>query len=164
MNEEIKTGMMVDEPMKADLLTAAKWAKFLLILSCICWLFLVVAGIALIVLGNKCGFLMGAPCPPEGCPAPGPGPAPMAYMGLIVGIIYLVCALIMIYPLVKGFQFANGTKAACLTGSEAQLARGFAGLRGYLKFVGIITIIILVLYAIAGILAAVGVAAMKCGA
>lgn len=162
MSEEIKTGMVVDETMKADLLSAAKWAKFLLIIGCIGWLFLVVAGIFMIVMGNKCGF----PCGPEGCgPAPGPAPGPfMGGIGLVTGIIYLVCALIMIYPLIKGFQFANGTKAACLTGSEAQLARGFAGLRGYLKFSGIITIIVLVIYAILAIAAAVGFAVMKAGA
>ena len=44
MNEEFKTGMMVDETMKADLLSAAKWAKFLCIVGCIGWLFLVIAG------------------------------------------------------------------------------------------------------------------------
>lgn len=167
MEEELKNGMMIDKTMEADLLSAAKWAKFLLIIGCLGWLFLVVMGVALIAFGNKCGFLMGAPCPPEGCPAPGVDgacPAPPACVGIFVGIVYLVCALIMIYPLVKGFQFANCTKAACLTGSEAKLSRGFAGLRGYLKFTGIVTIIVLVIYAIIGILAAVGFAAMKCGA
>ena len=158
MNEEFKTGMVVDETMKADLLSAAKWAKFLCIVGCIGWLFLVIAGIAMIVLGGKCGF----PCGPEGC---NPQASPlMGGLGIFTGILYLVCALIMIYPLAKGFQFANGTKAACLTGSEAQLARGFAGMRAYLKFTGILTIIVLVIYLIMGIVAGIGFLAMQNGA
>ena len=35
MNEEFKTGMVIDETMKADLLSSAKWAKFLLVLQTI---------------------------------------------------------------------------------------------------------------------------------
>ena len=156
MNEEFKTGMMVDETMKADLLSAAKWAKFLCIVGCIGWLFLVIAGIAMIVLGGKCGF----PCGPEGC---NPQASPlMGGLGIFTGILYLVCALIMIYPLMKGFQFANGTKAACLTDNASQLARGFSGLSAMLKFFGIITIVILIIYAIVFIGALIfGAALMK---
>ena len=155
MDEEFKDGMVIDETMKADLLSSAKWAKFLCIVGCIGWLFLVIAGIAMIVMGGKCGF----PCGPEGC---NPQASPlMGGLGIFTGILYL---LIMIYPLMKAFQFANGTKAACLTGSEAQLARGFAGMRAYLKFSGILTIILLVFYLIAGIVAGIGFLAMQNGA
>lgn len=155
MEEEIKTGMVVDETMKADLLSAAKWAKFLCIVGSIGCLLLVAAGIAMIVLGGKYGF-------PSGAESIGQAPV-MGGLGLLTGILYLVCALIMIYPLAKGFQFANGTKAACLTGSEAQLARGFAGMRSYLKFTGIFTIIVLVIYLIIGIVAGIGFLAMQNG-
>ena len=65
-----------------------------------------------------------------------------------MGVLYLILAAIYIYPLIKGFQFANATKAACLTDNEAQLARGFSGLRALLQFFGIITIIVLVIYAL----------------
>ena len=153
MNEEIKT-MVVDETMKADLLSSAKWAKFLLVLGAIGVAFLFIAGIFMIFWGGKC-------CGGPGMP-PGHGPVPpfMGNIGLITGIIYLVLAVVMLYPLAKGFQFANGTKAACLTGSEAELARGFAGMRAYLKFAGILTIIVLVIYVLAAIAAAIGFAAM----
>ena len=48
----------------------------------------------------------------------------------------------------KGFQFANGTKAACLSNDQYQLARGIAGLKDLLKYTGILTIIVLSIYAI----------------
>ena len=155
MEEEIKTtGMVVDETMKADLLTSAKWAKFLLVLYAIGLVIIFAIGIAMIVLGEKFGA-----CFP-GAPQAGPVPPCAGNVGLFIGIFYLVLGLIMLYPLVKGFQFANNTKAACLTGSEEKLARGFAGMRSYLKFYGILAIIALIIYAIIAILGVIGFAAM----
>ena len=155
MEDEIKTtGMVVDETMKADLLTSAKWAKFLLVLYAIGLVILFAVGIAMIVLGEKFGA-----CFP-GAPQAGPVPPCAGNVGLFIGILYLVLGVIMLYPLVKGFQFANNTKAACLTGSEEKLARGFAGMRSYLKFYGILAIIFLIFYAIIAILGAIGFAAM----
>lgn len=133
MNEEFigqeTTGMKISEAMKADLLSSAKWAKFLCILGCIGVAFMLIAGLAVMLLGNK---LMAA--------------ANLYGMQGIVGIGYIITAGLMIYPLMKGFQFANGTKAACLTNNEAELARGFAGMKGYLQFVGILSVIVLVIY------------------
>lgn len=121
--------MKISEAMKADLLSSAKWAKFLCILGCIGVAFMLIAGLAVMLLGNK---LMAA--------------ANLYGMQGIVGIGYIITAGLMIYPLMKGFQFANGTKAACLTNNEAELARGFAGMKGYLQFVGILSVIVLVIY------------------
>ena len=149
MNEEFKP-MVVDETMKADLLSSAKWAKFLLILGAIGVAFLFVMGVAMIVLGGTFPVLNPAT----------PAPPCFGGLGIAIGVIYILLALIMIYPLAKGFQFANGVKAACKTGSEAELARGFAGMRSYLKFNGILAIIVLVLYAIIAILGLVGFCAM----
>lgn len=133
MNEDFisqeTTGMKISESMKADLLSSAKWAKFLCILGCIGVAFMLIAGLAVMLLGNK---LMAA--------------ANLYGMQGIVGIGYIITAGLMIYPLMKGFQFANGTKAACLTNNEAELARGFAGMKGYLQFVGILSVIVLVIY------------------
>ena len=155
MNEEFKP-MAIDETMRADLLSSAKWAKFLLVLSAIGVVFLFVAGIVLIVMGGK----FGGACEPNVHVGPNP-PCPFAGgLGLVTGIIYLVLAVILLYPLAKGFQFANGVKAACKTGSETELARGFAGMRSYLKFNGILAIIALVLYALIAILGLIGFCAM----
>ena len=134
MNEEtmnpVQTGMFVNNSMKADLLSAAKWAKFLCIVGCIGVALMLIAAIALVALGSKLGGAF-------------PG---SAIGGAGMGLLYLIIVAIYIYPLIKGFQFANATKAACLSDDAAQLVRGFAGLRSLLKFFGILTIIILVLY------------------
>lgn len=146
MNEEFKT-MAIDETMKADLLSSARWAKFLLIVATVAMALYFVVGIVITVAP----FVL--------------PPAPMLGGGIIVGPVYVIVSLIAIYPLVKGYQFANGVKAACLTGDEAQLARGFAGMRAYLAFSGILTIICLVIVAIAVIAAfVVGCAMGNCPA
>ena len=133
MNEETMTpgttGMIVNSGMKADLISASNWTKFLCIVGCIGMALLVIVGIMMFVVGSNFG-LAGSP------------------FGAGLGVLYLIIAAIYIYPIIKGFQFANATKAACLTDNEAQLARGFSGLRALLQFFGIFTIIVMVIYAL----------------
>ena len=129
MNVQETTGMVVNESMKADLLSSAKWAKFLCIVGCIGVAFMLLAGVAVLAFGTAFSRLPG-----------------MAGVQSVIAFVYIITAALMIYPLIKGFQFANGTKAACLSNSEVELARGFAGMRSYLQFIGVLTIILLVIY------------------
>jgi hypothetical protein len=89
----------------------------------------------------------------------------MMPLGPLMGVVYIIMAALYIYPILKGFQFANGAKAACLTNDQYQLARGFAGLNSLLRFMGILTIIVISIYAIILVFtllfAAVGLAAMQ---
>lgn len=132
MNEELLNGgsaeLTVNEKCKAEMLTAAKWAKFLCIMGCIAMGIMLLCAILLIALGSALGSFLGI------------------HYGSGVGFLYLVIALIYIYPIIKGFQFANATKVACLSDDEQQLARGMEGLSSLLKFFGILTIICIVLY------------------
>jgi len=140
------TRMTVNEKMKADLLSSAKWAKFLTIVACIGMVFIVLVAILLLAFGSALSSV-----------APNVGPT-----GLL-SFIYFVVAAIYIYPIIKGFQFANATKEACLSNNENELARGFDGMRSVLKFMGIITIIILSLYAlifVIAIIAGISIAAL----
>ena len=131
MNEELlnsgTTGMTVNESMKADLFTAARWTYFLCVLGCIGIGFMVLVAILMFALGNFAGRIFSG----------------METGGVFLGILYLVVA---VYPIIKGFQFANGTKAACLTDNEYELARGFAGLRDLVRFMGILAIVCIVIY------------------
>ena len=141
------TGLRVTESAKADLLTAAKWSKFLCVVGSI--------GIALIVIFAI--FLFGA-----GSLATSMF-SEMPFGSVAMGILYLVIAALYIYPIMKGFQFASGAKAACLSDDENELARGIKGLSSLTQFLGIITIIIMVIYAfvILFVLIGVGFAAMN---
>lgn len=123
-------GLQVTEIARLDLLSAAKWAKFLCIVGCVCVCLMLLFGILMTVFGAALTQYMGD-----------------SPLGGAMGLLYILFAALYIYPLIKGFQFANGAKAACLTGDSAQLARSFAGLRSVLVFTGILTIIFLVIYA-----------------
>ena len=133
MNEEMMnpgtTGMTVNERMKEDLLSAAKWAKFLCIVGCV--------GVGLIVIIAISMFVFGSVAHNGVCAPP---------LGAAVMLLYLVLAAIYIYPIIKGFQFANSTKAACLSDDEQELARGFEGLSSLLKYCGILTIVCIAIY------------------
>ena len=122
-------GLQVTESARLDLLSAAKWAKFLCIVGCIGAGLMLLFGILMMVFGAALTQYMGD-----------------SPLGGVMGLLYVVFAALYIYPLIKGFQFANGAKAACLTGDSAQLARSFSGLRSVLVFCGILTIIMLVIY------------------
>ena len=88
----------------------------------------------------------------------------MPFGAVAMGIIYLVIAALYIYPIMKGFQFASGAKAACLSDDENELARGIKGLSSLTQFMGIITIIILVIYALILLFALIGVGFAALGA
>lgn len=152
MEEEMKipetTGLRVKESTKADLLTAAKWTKFLCVVGSI--------GIALIVIFAI--FLFGAGTVASSLFSE------MPFGAVAMGIIYLVIAALYIYPLLKSFQFANGAKAACLSDDENELARGIKGLSSLTKFWGVLTIIILVIYALILLFALIGVGFAALGA
>ena len=129
------TGMTVSQGMKDDLLTTAKWMKFLCIIGSIGAVIMVIIGIAMIALGTTIGGLAGS--------------AGSTVGGAFLGVLYLAMSALYIYPIIKGFQFASATKAACLSDNEAQLACGFASLSAMVKFFGILTIVILVFYVLA---------------
>ncbi len=132
------TKMSVSETMKADLLSSAKWAKFLIILQCIGIVFLV--GIALLILcsGNTLRAIYGA-------------------YSTFLGLFYLVLAVIMLYPTIKGFGFTNNAKSACLTNNEEELSCAFANMRSFFRFYGILSIIYLCFLPIWIVLAFLGI-------
>ena len=130
-NESATNAMTVTESMKSDLLCAAKWAKFLCIVGCVGVAIMLIASLGMILIG---GFLTKV--------------FPNMPFGPALGFLYLIIAALYIYPLMKGFQFANATKVACLYNDQFQLARGVTGLKDLIKFTGILTIVVLSIYAI----------------
>lgn len=145
MDEELRipetTGLRVKESTKVDLLTAAKWSKFLCVVGCIGVVIIVIFAIFLLGAGSVASAMF----------------SDMPYGAVAMGVLYLIIAALYIYPLIKGFQFASGAKAACLSNDENELARGIKGLSSLTKFCGILTIICLVIYALVILFALIGV-------
>lgn len=152
MEEEMKipetTGLRVKESTKADLLTAAKWTKFLCIVGSIGMALIVIFGIFLLGAGTLASSMF----------------SDMPFGAVAMGVLYLVIAALYIYPIMKGFQFASGAKAACLSDDENELARGIKGLSSLTQFLGVITIIFLVIYAFVILFALIGVGFAALGA
>ena len=86
MNEETMTpgttGMIVNSGMKADLISASNWAKFLCIVGCIGLALLVIVGIMMFVVGSNFGL------------AGSPFGAGLGVLYLIIAAIYTHCSLI----------------------------------------------------------------------
>ena len=67
-------------------------------------------------------------------------------LGLILGVFYLVIAILMIFPVVYLFKFSRKMKEALTTKSDAILADAFENLKSHFKFIGVLTIIVISLY------------------
>jgi hypothetical protein len=147
-NESATNAMTVTESMKSDLLCAAKWAKFLCIVGCVGVAIMLIASLGMIVIGGLLTKVF-----------------PNMPFGTALGFLYLIIAALYIYPLMKGFQFANATKVACLYNDQYQLARGVTGLKDLIKFTGILTIVVIsicvIVIVFAILFAAIGIAAMQ---
>ena len=147
-NESATNAMTVTESMKSDLLCAAKWAKFLCIVGCVGVAIMLIASLGMILIGGLVSKAL-----------------PDMPFGPALGFLYLIIAALYIYPLMKGFQFANATKAACLYNDQYQLARGVTGLKDLIKFTGILTIVVIsicvIVIVFAILFAAIGIAAMQ---
>lgn len=148
-NTQYESTLKVTETMKVDLLSAAKWARFLCIVGCIGIGIMLIVALCMMFFGAMASKMLDTMMP----------------LGPAMGMLYIVMAALYIYPILKGFQFANGAKAACLTNDQYQLARSFAGLNSLLRFMGILTIVVLSIYVIilvfAMLFAAIGIAAMN---
>ncbi len=147
-NESATNAMTVTESMKSDLLCAAKWAKFLCIVGCVGVAIMLIASLGMILIGGLVSKAL-----------------PDMPFGPALGFLYLIIAALYIYPLMKGFQFANATKVACLYNDQYQLARGVTGLKDLIKFTGILTIVVIsicvIVIVFAILFAAIGIAAMQ---
>lgn len=124
----------------------AKWAKFLSIVGFVAIAFLVVlAAVMFLVLpqlnSSELADLQGMEDLPNGS-------AFGAVLGPVLGFLYLIIAVIYFIPVWFLFQFSNKSIQAIKEKNEIYLENAFNQLRKHYKFIGILTIIALALYAI----------------
>lgn len=80
--------------------------------------------------------------------------------GKLITILYLVMAAIYLFPVYYLMQFGNKMKAALANTDEISLTESFGMLKSHYKFIGVFTIIILSLYALAFVVGMLGFFAM----
>ena len=113
--------LRITESIKENLLTAAKWLKFLTVVS--------IVGVALVALmAMIIPFLA-------------------ASQGILLFFVYMAIA-IYIYPIVKCLKIVESTRNAMNNASQVDLETAAASLKSLLKYIGILCIIVLSLYAL----------------
>lgn len=136
VSEEVDQ-LAVNEEAKVTLLSMSKWVKFLSIMGFIGIIFIVFMAIFFMVgFGSLMQQMqqMGNPM--------------YAFMGPAMGILYIVIALVCLYPFMKMYNSSRKLKLAVLSNDEQALTDGFQEMRKFWKFYGIIAIIYLVIIAI----------------
>lgn len=118
---------------KSFLRETAKWSKFLSIIGFV--------GIGLmIVFALFAGAIFSAIPQAKAMPFD---------LGIVMTITYLILAAVYFFPIYYLYQFSTKMKTALLTKNDDTLSDAFEVLKSHYKFVGVFTIIILSLYALA---------------
>ncbi len=107
---------------------SAKWANFLAIIGFI--------GLGLMVLGGLISIIAGASI----------SRIPGMQQFAVIGIVYLVLAVLYFFPTLYLYQFASKTKKAIQNRSQENLDLGLENLKSFFKFLGIFTIVVISMY------------------
>ncbi len=136
IGQSAPVGIQLDSLAKTYLKETAKWAKFLAILGMVMMGFIILIGITMMVsmgslsaLSPELGMMSGM-------------------MGIGLGLVYIVMALIYVYPIWKLYEFANLTKKALMSEDSDLLTQAFGAQKSMFKFWGILMVILLGIYAL----------------
>jgi len=126
--------LMINSEIKVYLLEISKWAKFLAILGLI--------GVSLmIIISLSISIFMGditQDFGDVGIPA----------FGIFGALLYSLLAAIMAIPMIYLYRFSTHIKDALNNDNSLALSLAFRNLKSHYKFYGILTIILIVFYAI----------------
>lgn len=114
---------------RTDLAEAAKWGKFLGIVGFVGVGLMVLACVVLVLAGSALGSYSQTPVPAS-----------------FLGFFYLVFAAVYFFPVFYLFRFSVAVKRSLATNDETELVAGIANLRRMFKFVGVLTMVCLILY------------------
>jgi uncharacterized membrane protein len=134
-------GLSIDPTTKAHLSETAKWARFLAIVGMVFMSLVVLAIILFAVFFSTMS---------DSLDQAGSGASVFFSTGLGIGLAFFYIILLGIWflPLLFLLRFANNMKRALAGDDQQALNRSFQQLKVCYRYIGIITIIILSLYAI----------------
>ena len=149
-NSEI-FGLQVDPVIKSYLAETAKWGRFLSILG------FILCGLIVLI-----GIFAGSIFSMFGSATIG-GESPIGASGFasVMVVLYILIALLYFFPCLYLFRFSNKMKTALYGNSQEDLTESFQNLKSLFKFVGILTIIILAIYALIFFIGILGVASSR---
>lgn len=129
-----KDPLFVSEQSIVYLRETIQWTKFLAILG------FIVCGI-LIIAGFFVGTLLSTMSPMN-------QPSAMPFSGFAFGLIYVIIALFYLIPCYYLFQFSTKMKLALLKRDSMLLERAFQNQKSLYKFMGILAITVIAIYAV----------------
>lgn len=124
---EEQQALTVDETVKAYLLEAARWAKFIAIFGLIIFGLMLIGGVFLLMTPAAMFAQMG-----------------MSPFGL--GLLYIIMSVLYFYPMWALLKFANKIKLSVALENQAMMQDGFRFLKNHFKAVGIFIIAIIIMY------------------
>jgi len=130
----------MNDYMKGFILEIAKWAKFLSIIGFI--------GIGLMFLAAIVMMVAGATLSSFSNDYSGSGYSNSPVGAGVIGIVYIIMAVLYFFPVFYLFKSAVGLKKGIINNDEMKLTDGFQNLKSHYKFIGIMMIIVLSLYAL----------------
>ncbi|MEZ5015495.1 MAG: hypothetical protein R2800_00455 [Flavipsychrobacter sp.] len=129
-NQQEEPKLEITEFIKLDLREAAKWGKFLSVVGFIGLGFMILAGFVMaLVLSAAMDGLGASPFPSSG-----------------IGVMYIIFAGIYFYPIYALLKFSTKMKTAVNFNDGVALTESFRYLKGMLRYMGIITIVVLCIY------------------
>ena len=141
-------GLNIDGVSKTFLAESARWGKFLAIIGFIVCGLVVIVGIFMASTASQINNTF----------SQYGGESGFTGLGTMMAVLYIIIALIYFFPCLYLFRFSNFMKVALATDDQANLIASFRNLKSMFKFVGIFTIILLSLYALAFLLGGLGAA------
>lgn len=130
-------GLQMDAALQASLANTARWARFLAIVGFVmCGLMVLMAfsvGSIMNMVGQQSPSIMFT----------------SSFMSGFVIVIYLLVALLYFFPCLYLFRFARKTQIALQQQNQQELDASFRNMERFFRFVGILTVIMLVFYALA---------------
>jgi hypothetical protein len=138
-------GLRLSEASLFFLENVAKWARFLAIVGFILCGLMVVGGLFMFVAGAAISSRSVTGFYSRGEVFGGLSPA-------FLGIMYLLSSLLYFFPVLYLYNFARKMLNAIVTRDQLTLEGSFENLRNHYRFIGILTIIVMAIYALALVL------------
>ncbi|KFF05166.1 hypothetical protein [Flavobacterium reichenbachii] len=135
--------LQLDQSAKDFLKETAKWAYFLSIMGFIFIGLMVVIAIFAGTIFSTLGGMQGMGGLTGG-------------MGGLIGVFYFIIAVVYFFPIYYLNKFAVNAKRAFRENDSAALTSSFEYLKSHYKFIGILTLSILILYGVAFIFSIIG--------
>ncbi|MEO0046712.1 MAG: hypothetical protein RL705_1903 [Bacteroidota bacterium] len=145
MEENQNFGLQLQTAAQDYLRESAKWSMFLSILG-----FIGIGFMALMAILMTSAMSMMPDVP-----------GPFGAIKGIISIMYLVFAILYLFPIYYLYKYADNTKKAINSQNPELLTNAFSNLKSHHKFLGISAIVVISLYILAAVVMVIGFSAMR---